>query len=80
MSKAKTVSMDSSLVEAIKEAYRFGQEDEELEPIVVVDSSRKPIGRIQRGGSVIFYDIRGEREILRKGMFITADYTNLSYF
>jgi 2,3-bisphosphoglycerate-independent phosphoglycerate mutase len=63
MSKAKTESTDSSLVEAIREAYRFGQEDEELEPIVVVDSSRKPIGRIQRGDSVIFYDIRGEREI-----------------
>ncbi len=63
MSKAKTESTDSSLVEAIKEAYRFGQEDEELEPIVVVDSSRKRIGRIQRGDSVIFYDIRGEREI-----------------
>jgi 2,3-bisphosphoglycerate-independent phosphoglycerate mutase len=63
MTKDKTESTDSSLIKAIREAYRSGQEDEELEPIVVVDSSQKPIGRIQQGDSVIFYDIRGEREI-----------------
>jgi 2,3-bisphosphoglycerate-independent phosphoglycerate mutase len=63
MLKEKNGSADSPLINAIKEAYRADQEDEELEPIVAVDSSRKPIGRIQRGDSVIFYDIRGEREI-----------------
>lgn len=56
-------SLESPMVRAIKEAYLSGQEDEELEPIVAVDTSRKPIGRIERGDSVIFYDIRGEREI-----------------
>jgi 2,3-bisphosphoglycerate-independent phosphoglycerate mutase len=63
MNKTKNNTADSPLVKAIKEAYRLGQEDEELAPIIAVDSSRKPIGRIQRGDSVIFYDIRGEREI-----------------
>jgi 2,3-bisphosphoglycerate-independent phosphoglycerate mutase len=63
MSEEIKNSENSPLVEAIKEAYKSGQEDEELEPIVVIDPSRKPLGRIQHGDSVIFYDIRGEREI-----------------
>lgn len=63
MEKTSTESGDSALVKAIREAYQLGQEDEELEPIVAVDTARKPIGRIERGDSVIFYDIRGEREI-----------------
>lgn len=63
MSKEKNHSPDSAIVAAIKEAYRLGQEDEGLEPIIAMDFSRNPIGRMQRGDSVIFYDIRGEREI-----------------
>ncbi|MCJ7645058.1 MAG: alkaline phosphatase family protein [Candidatus Aminicenantes bacterium] len=52
-----------SLAEAIRAAYRSGQEDEALEPIVKVDSSGRPIGKISKGDSLIFYDIRGEREV-----------------
>jgi 2,3-bisphosphoglycerate-independent phosphoglycerate mutase len=63
MNKEEAVKMDTPLVEAIRRAYRSGQEDEALEPIVAVDSAGKPIGRFQAGDSVIFYDIRGEREI-----------------
>jgi 2,3-bisphosphoglycerate-independent phosphoglycerate mutase len=55
--------MDIPMVDAIRKAYKEGQEDEALEPQVAVDSAGKPIGRIQNGDSVIFYDIRGEREI-----------------
>jgi len=53
----------SSLIEAVREAYREGQEDEALEPIIAVDESDDPIGRIRDGDYVIFYDIRGEREV-----------------
>jgi len=49
--------------EAIRAAYRAGQEDEALEPIVRVDAGGRPRGRIGAGDSVIFYDIRGEREV-----------------
>lgn len=63
MNKETNDSSDSPLAKAIKKAYLAGQEDEELEPIVVVDSHGKPVGRIGHGDSVIFYDIRGEREI-----------------
>jgi len=51
------------LVEAVRRAYQTGQEDEALEPVVLVDSSDQPLGRFEKGDYVIFYDIRGEREI-----------------
>jgi 2,3-bisphosphoglycerate-independent phosphoglycerate mutase len=63
MKEKKETEMDIPLVEAIRQAYRSGQEDEALEPIVVVDTFGKPVGRFRDGDSVIFYDIRGEREI-----------------
>ena len=51
------------LAEAIREAYRSGQKDEALEPIVKTSPGGRPRGRLGNGDSVIFYDIRGEREI-----------------
>lgn len=51
------------MAEAVRAAYRAGEEDEALEPIVLVDDQDKPIGRIGDGDYVIFYDIRGEREV-----------------
>ncbi len=52
-----------SFPEAIKALYRRGQEDETLEPIVRIDQAGGPVGRLLNGDVVIFYDIRGEREI-----------------
>jgi 2,3-bisphosphoglycerate-independent phosphoglycerate mutase len=49
--------------EAICKAYREGQEDETLLPLIITDEQGKPAGRICSGDSVIFYNIRGEREI-----------------
>ncbi|MDD3250416.1 MAG: phosphoglycerate mutase (2,3-diphosphoglycerate-independent), partial [Smithellaceae bacterium] len=48
---------------AILGAYAEGQEDETLLPLVGVNSQQAPLGRIQPGDSIIFYNIRGEREI-----------------
>jgi 2,3-bisphosphoglycerate-independent phosphoglycerate mutase len=48
--------------EAIRMAYEMGQEDETLEPLVLVDSNGVQ-GRMKSGEPVIFYNIRGEREI-----------------
>ena len=53
----------SAMGDAIRAAYRFGQEDEALTPIVRVDGRGKPRGRIGTGEAVIFYDLRGEREV-----------------
>ena len=63
MKDIKTPILSLSMANAIREAYKLGQEDEALEPIVKVDLSGQPRGRIGAGDSVIFYDIRGEREI-----------------
>ncbi len=63
MSEKKDMNMDIPIVRAIRKAYKDGQEDEALEPLIVVDSESRPVGRFQDGDSVIFYDIRGEREI-----------------
>ena len=63
MSEEQALQESSLLVEAVKNAYREGQEDEALEPIVKVDSRGKPLGRFDNGDYVIFYDIRGEREV-----------------
>ena len=53
----------NTMSRAVREAYRRGEDDETLNPLVLVDSSGKPAGRIGRGDSVIFYNIRGEREV-----------------
>ncbi len=53
---------DTPMARAIFEAYRNGQEDETLEPLKLVDE-RGPVGRMRNGDYVIFYNIRGEREI-----------------
>jgi len=53
----------SAMGEAIRRAFRSGQEDEALEPLIEVDAAGQPLGRLDKGDSIIFYDIRGEREI-----------------
>jgi 2,3-bisphosphoglycerate-independent phosphoglycerate mutase len=56
--------------QALRQAYRAGQEDETLEPLVRVDAGGQPVGGIQDGDYVIFYDIRGEREIELTAAFV----------
>ena len=54
---------DFPLAKAVRAAYRAGKDDEAMEPLVCVDGDGCPVGRIRDGDYVIFYDIRGEREI-----------------
>lgn len=61
---------------AVLAAYAAGEEDEQLEPITRVDVDGQPIGRIQDGDYVIFYDIRGEREIELTSAFVAQDFTH----
>jgi 2,3-bisphosphoglycerate-independent phosphoglycerate mutase len=49
--------------EAVRKAYKEGQEDETLLPLILTNPQGNPAGRICKGDSVIFYNIRGEREI-----------------
>jgi bisphosphoglycerate-independent phosphoglycerate mutase (AlkP superfamily) len=59
----KTLGKQWVMADAVRAAYRAGQGDEQLEPLVLVDDGGTPVGRIQDGDYVIFYDLRGEREI-----------------
>jgi 2,3-bisphosphoglycerate-independent phosphoglycerate mutase len=69
------------LAEAVRAAYRAGEDDETMEPLVRVNGAgandATPIGRIQDGDYVVFYDLRGEREIELTQAFVDADF---SYF
>jgi 2,3-bisphosphoglycerate-independent phosphoglycerate mutase len=58
-----TTFTDGSLADAVRRAYAAGEEDELVEPIVRVDAKGRPVGRIGPGDSVVFYDVRGEREV-----------------
>ena len=62
------------MAEAVRAAYRAGEEDEALEPLVLVDAAGRPIGRIGDGDYVIFYDIRGEREVELTSAFVAPDF------
>jgi len=59
----RTQEKSFTLAEAIRKAYRAGQEDEALEPIIKVDARGRALARPQTGDFAIFYDIRGEREV-----------------
>jgi 2,3-bisphosphoglycerate-independent phosphoglycerate mutase len=60
--------------QAVWAAYERGEEDEMLEPLVRTDMSGTPLGRIQDGDYVIFYDLRGEREVELTAAFVADDF------
>ncbi len=64
------------MAEAVRAAYRAGEEDETLEPLVRVDGAGRPVGRIGDGDAVIFYDIRGEREVELTAAFVSPDFSH----
>ena len=51
------------MAQAVHEAYQSGEDDETLEPRVLVGQHGNPIGRFQDGDYIIFYNLRGEREV-----------------
>jgi len=60
---------------AVRGQYAYGGEDESMEPMVLVDgSSGEPVGRIGDGDVVIFYDLRGEREIELTRSFVDPEF------
>ncbi|MCX7981972.1 MAG: alkaline phosphatase [Syntrophales bacterium] len=54
---------DYRMSQAIREAYGRNEDDETMLPLVRVALSGTPIGRMKTGDGVIFYNIRGEREV-----------------
>ena len=66
------------MAEAVRAAYRAGQEDETLEPLVRASEQGQPVGCIQDGDYVIFYDIRGEREIELTSAFVDQEFPHFA--
>ena len=76
MDKDINLAENSPLVRSIKKAYQAGQEDEALDPMVMVDLSGRPLGRLGKGDYVIFYNIRGEREVELTECLINNDFAH----
>lgn len=64
----------AELAQAVREAYARGESDYYMEPLVRVDETGSPIGRIQDGDTVVFGCRRGEREIELTEMFTDPDF------
>jgi len=64
----------NTLSQAVRDAYRRGEDDETLNPLVLADPSGKPVGRIKPGDVVIFYNIRGEREVELSQSLVEDDF------
>jgi len=56
-------SISSIMSRAVSQEYRNGQEDETFPPLVLFDRQGRPAGRLKKGDAVIYYNIRGEREV-----------------
>ncbi|MDH5714825.1 MAG: phosphoglycerate mutase (2,3-diphosphoglycerate-independent) [Candidatus Aminicenantes bacterium] len=76
MRRKQMPSAETTLSSAIRESYGRGEEDEALEPIILVDKSGTPVGRFKNGDYVIFYDIRGEREIELTASLVDPNFDN----
>jgi len=63
------------MAKGIRAAYAGGEEDEAMEPRLLVDRTGQPVGRCLPGQPVIFYDIRGEREIELTRCFVDPAFT-----
>jgi len=74
MKQKGPVHTQRAMAHAVRDAYARGEEDEALEPLALSDHGGNPIGRIQDGDYVIFYDIRGEREIELTRSFVDGDF------
>ena len=68
----------TGMAEAVRQAYEAGQEDELMEPVVAVTSQGDRHGGIQEGDCVIFYNIRGEREIQLTQALADPEFTHFS--
>ena len=76
MDMDRELTKNLSLISSVKSAYQAGQEDEVLEPIIAVDLSDRPLGRFEQEDYVVFYNIRGEREVELTESLINRDFNH----
>jgi len=70
--------MDGNALSAVENSYENKITDEFVVPTVIVDEKGEPVGKIQDGDSVIFFNFRADRarEITRA--FIDPDFTGFA--
>ena len=76
MSSTGKKAPDHTMSEAVRQAYRAGEDEESMEPIVRIGADGAPEGMIRSGDHVVFYDIRGEREIELTSAFTQRDFSS----
>jgi 2,3-bisphosphoglycerate-independent phosphoglycerate mutase len=74
MARRRPDTQQQPMAQAVRAAYARGEEDEALEPLILVDRDGERVGRIQNGDYVIFYNIRGEREVELTRCFVDPDF------
>ncbi|MCJ7620050.1 MAG: alkaline phosphatase family protein, partial [Anaerolineae bacterium] len=74
MARRRPDARQQPMAQAVRAAYARGEEDEALEPLTLIGHDGRPIGRIQNGDYVIFYNIRGEREVELTRCFVDSDF------
>jgi 2,3-bisphosphoglycerate-independent phosphoglycerate mutase len=74
MDDTKNPDLTTPMSQAVLEKYRLGEDDEAMEPMVLDNGDGTPVGRIEDGDYVIFYDIRGEREVELTEAFVNPDF------
>lgn len=68
---------ETSASEAIKRSYEAGKTDEFLEPVVLVDKDKKPIGLIKDHDAVIFFNFRIDRPRQLTKAFVLPNFETL---
>jgi 2,3-bisphosphoglycerate-independent phosphoglycerate mutase len=67
----------TDVVKALQESYDSGVTDEFIKPIVIVDGENRPLGTIQEGDVVVFFNFRNDRA---KELTIALTQKNLPEF
>lgn len=68
----------TSPLEAIKASYQAGKTDEFVEPIIMVDNQKKPIGLVQDHDAVIFFNFRIDRPRQLTKAFVLPNFEKLT--
>ncbi|MFC7064081.1 2,3-bisphosphoglycerate-independent phosphoglycerate mutase [Halobacillus seohaensis] len=66
----------SDPIEAVQKSYDEGIYDEFVEPFVVTDEDGQPVGSMNDGDSVFFYNFRPDRAIQLSRTFANDDFTD----
>ncbi|NLK01031.1 MAG: 2,3-bisphosphoglycerate-independent phosphoglycerate mutase [Clostridia bacterium] len=64
----------STAATAVGQSYERGDTDEFMEPTVLVDSGGVPLGKVEKGDSIIFYNFRADRARQITRAFVDGDF------